>query len=331
MSPRRMLTQRLSRWIGEAGVSRTFVAIAREVGLHEKTVRAVFDDYKQIMQTKVRMNAGPFMALLSAKILGSRRYLILNTGSKMITDLVEAPTAAAISQALKGLGRPHEIQYLSVEFDPIAHDAAALALPSTVVFIDPLEVGRLLNQGLSAARRALHLKLDETQQRRLRGDLKMILASVSDVDQNTSKRLQNLLSAYPVLGEAHRFKQSVLALYGTSSPVCADEAKCRIDAAIAVLSPDCLCFFAEFTRHWDQWQKQILNAFSASGTPPSVLGLTNGREMAGMLTAFGREHCFSALRTKLFCPSGIPAFSLSSPGMGVSRLRAQIEVGQRPS
>ncbi|CAN7641291.1 transposase [Acidovorax sp. LjRoot129] len=324
MSPQRMLTQRLVRWIGEAAVARPFVSIAAEVGLHEKTVRSVFDEHMQNIRAKVRMNAGSSMAILAAKVMGSRRYLILNAGSKMLVDLVEDPTAEALTDALQSLGKAKEIAHLSIDFDPVAHQAATHCFPAARVFIDPLAVQSLLREGLTAIRISVRAHLEPRQLRGMRGDLKALFTPYDQLNASSLVQLKGLLSRYPALAEAHGFTRTVMGLYGSTSPVCAEEAKARIDLALSQLSPEGRSSFHAFDLQWSHWQLQILNAFSTGAPPPFILGVTDGVEMARLLQQLGREYSISALRARLMCPSGVPAFSISSPGMGISRLRDQV-------
>ena len=63
----RAMTKRLMRWIGEQGLNRTFVSIAKEIRVAEKTVRESFADQQRGINQKVRLKAGQCMAIVKVK------------------------------------------------------------------------------------------------------------------------------------------------------------------------------------------------------------------------------------------------------------------------
>ena len=63
----RAMTKRLMRWIGEQGLNRTFVSIAKEIRVDEKTVRESFADQQRGINQKVRLKAGQCMAIVKVK------------------------------------------------------------------------------------------------------------------------------------------------------------------------------------------------------------------------------------------------------------------------
>lgn len=319
-----MLTQRLVRWIGESGVKRSFVSIASEVGLNEKTVRAVFGEYTRGLSNRVQINAGPSMALLGQIIMGSKRYVIVNTGSRMITELVEEPTLSGLTKTLGALGKPETVERLGIGFDALALDAIRNTLPHAHTFIDPLFVQEMLHEGVRAARDLVRAALRPPELRCMRGDLRILLANELDLNADCRSRLHDWLARYPLLGEAHMLKERVMSLYGAAGAATRQEGGEGISTAIGALSPPCKALFHPFVENWTSWREQILNAFE-NDKRAYLLGITTGAEMAGLLERYGREYCFAALRAKLRSPSGIPAFTLSSPGTSIARLRAMIE------
>lgn len=321
MASHRMMTQRLVRWVGEKAVSSTFVSIAAEIGVNEKTVRAVFSDFMCDMRKMVRMNAGPSMAILPAVILNSPRYVVLNTSAGMITDLVEDPNKVDLTASLQALGRAESVERVAIGFDELALDVVQANLPGALAFVDPLHILGLLNQGVRAARDHVRESLSTYERRSLQGDLEILMVPSTSLGDEQRQRLLQWLDRFPDLAEAHRFQDAIMELYGPLGACDTDEGQARIEAALMRLSPVGLDRFNTFAVQWSRWRQQMLNAFKPTPHTRFVWGLTDPAELAHLVESFGREYSFAAVRAKLLYPTGIPAFSLSSPGMGIDRLR----------
>ena len=321
MAAHRMMTQRLVRWVGEKAVSSTFVSIAAEIGVNEKTVRAVFGDFMNDMRRMVRMNAGPSMAIVPAVILNSSRYVVLNTSAGMITDLVEDPNKVDLTASLQALGRAESVERVAIGFDELALDVSQANFPGALAYVDPLHVLELLNQGVRAARDHVRESLSTYERRSMQGDLEILMVPSTALGDEQRQRLQQWLNRFPELAEAHRFQDAIMELYGPLGACDTKEGQSRIEAALLRLSPVGAARFTAFSAQWERWSPQMLNAFKPTPHTRFVWGLTDPAELARLVESFGREYSFAAVRAKLLYPTGIPAFSLSSTGMGIDRLR----------
>jgi transposase len=67
---KRQMTSRLLTWIGKRSIKRTFVSTAKEIGITENTVKAVFNDYINELERTVRFE--------TAQLMGIDEILLIN-------------------------------------------------------------------------------------------------------------------------------------------------------------------------------------------------------------------------------------------------------------
>src|SRR5258707_10110749 len=58
IDPVRLMTQRLRAYVEQESLKRSFLSIADDVGIHEKTVRRIFRDYLRHQAQEVKSNEG---------------------------------------------------------------------------------------------------------------------------------------------------------------------------------------------------------------------------------------------------------------------------------
>lgn len=153
------MTKRLLRWIGEQGLNRTFVSIANEIGVHEKTVRAAFADHQRHINQKVRLKPGQCMAIVKVKAFHGERYAVLDPVLGILTDWIESTGKKAMVSRLKSLALSEGVKRVGVGFEPDVLACVAEAFPSANTFIDPSAVQASLEKGIHRALAALRAQM----------------------------------------------------------------------------------------------------------------------------------------------------------------------------
>ena len=136
VAEKRQMTKRLLYWIGDEGVQRTFVSIAKEIGVTETTVRNAFNDFVALLEEAVHIATPTHLALLEVVALASPRVLALNTQSGTVVDMLATPDKIKLHGYLGGLRTADRVQFVSLGFSHVAMEAASANLPHAVAFID---------------------------------------------------------------------------------------------------------------------------------------------------------------------------------------------------
>lgn len=322
------MTKRLLRWIGEQGLNRTFVSIANEIGVHEKTVRAAFADHQRQINQKVRLKAGQCMAIVKVKAFHGERYAVLDPALGILTDWIESTGKKDLISSLKSLALCEEVKRVGVGFDPDVLASVTEVFPSATTFIDPSALQASLEKGIHRALAALRAQMSPYERRKLAQAVK-VLGEAKTRHAGPPGAAAEVLAQHPALEEAYGLQWTVMSMFSTP-PACActKGAAEVIDQAIRELSLEAAQWHSDFLEHWKIWQPNILKALEREEGMSFLWGQTNARELGKLIEAQGRGQAMGAVRAKLLFPPSAPAFSISSPGISLKRMRAQLEAQQ---
>ena len=319
------MTKRLLRWIGEQGLNRTFVAIANEIGVHEKTVRAAFADHQRQINQKVRLKPGQCMAIVKVKAFHGERYAVLDPALGILTDWIESTGKKDLMSRLKSLAMSDAVKRVGLGFD---HDVLACvteAFPSATTFIDPLAVQASLEKGIHRALAALRAQMSPYERRKLAQAVKVLGADKTRLAGPPGAAAE-VLAQHRALEETYGLQWSVMGMFSSSTAdACIKGAAAVIDQAICKLSLEAAQWHSDFLEHWKIWRPNILKALEREEGKSFLWGQTSPRELGKLIEAQGRGQAMAAVRAKLLFPPSAPAFSISSRGISLQRMRAQME------
>ena len=113
-----------------------------------------------------------------------------------------------------------------------------------------------------------------------------------------------------------------MGLYGSSQrfnePHLAVKA---FESAWSSLGPDTARHFSAFPRLWAQWGQYIANAFSPIEGLRFAMDVATVGELQQIVERSGRGNSIQAVRAKLLFPPSVPVFSMSVPGVSLTRLK----------
>ena len=318
------MTKRLMRWIGEQGLNRTFVSIAKEIRVDEKTVRESFADQQRGINQKVRLKAGQCMAIVKVKAFHGERYAVLNPALGILTDWIESTGKKDLTRRLKALSESDSVKQVGVGFDLEVISCVKEAFPNATPFIDPLAVHASLETGIRRALAALREQMTPYERRKLARAVKVLGAAKERLGGPPGAAAE-MLAQQPALEEAYGFQWTVMSMFNSPSGACRCSLRAAeaIDKAIDDLSVEAAHWHGDFLEQWKSWRQMILNALERGEGMGFVWGQTDERELGKLIEAQGRGQAMGAVRAKLLFPPSAPAFSISTPGISLQRMRAQ--------
>jgi predicted transcriptional regulator len=72
---KRLMSKRITSWIGKQAIQRTFASIADEVGCTESTVRSVFSNYVNALEITIRFETPKWMGIDEIHLIMPRRVI----------------------------------------------------------------------------------------------------------------------------------------------------------------------------------------------------------------------------------------------------------------
>ena len=222
---KRLMTKRLTQWIGKQAIKRTFASIAEDVGCTEFTVRAVFNDYVNDLEKTIRFETPKWMGIDEIHLI-KPRGVIANIQNNTIVELLPNRNKDTVVRFLHHLEGKERIQYVAMDMWTPYRDAVRAVIPQAEIVVDKFHVVKMANEALEKVRKSLRESLTPKQRRGLVHDRFVLLKHDRDLNDKERLNLDGWTKNYPELGEAYRLKEQFFDIYDAESP---DEAQAKFD------------------------------------------------------------------------------------------------------
>lgn len=308
VNAKREMTDRLVRWIGQQSLKRTFASIADDTGLDEKTIRNIFRDYIDALESEFRFETPQWMAIDEIHIINKPRCVVSSIQNNTIVDLLHNRNKDTVAKYLCKMPNRDKVQYVAIDMRTPYRDAVSAELPEATIIIDKFHVVRMANEAVEKVRKSLREQLTPQQRRGLMHDRFVLLKRERDLNDKEALLLDGWTKNYPELGAAYRLKEDFYAVYeGSDSP---EAALAAYEAWKKAVVPEVRDAFDDLMRAFTNWQPFILNYFEHPVTNAHTEGLNRLSRVVNLL---GRGYSFEALRAKILFTKGAHKHKLSCP------------------
>lgn len=317
---KRDMTERLTSWIGQQSLKRTFASIAEETGLDEKTIRNIFRDYVAVLEAEFRFETPKWMGIDEIHLI-KPRGVITNIENNTVLDLLVNRNQDTIAKYLTGLKGKDKIQYVAMDMWRPYKTAVNAVLPQAIVVIDKFHIVKMANEAMEKVRKCMRAELTIKQKRGLMHDRFVLLKRERDLTDKEQLNLDGWVKNYPLLGEAYRLKEAFYGIY---------DAKSQPDALLAYeawqrsIPPELHDHFHHLTRAFQNWMPAILNYFKHPVTNAYTESLNS---LIRVMDRMGRGYSFEALRAKILFTEGAHKRTLSRPKFERRRGPEPVEMG----
>lgn len=306
VNAKREMTDRLVRWIGQQSLKRTFASVADDTGLDEKTIRNIFRDYINELESTFRFETPKWMGIDEIHLI-KPRGVISNIENNTIIELLPNRNKDTVIRYLYNLAGKDSIQYVAMDMWQPYRDACLAVIPQARIVIDKFHVVRMANDAMERVRKGLRESLTPKQRRGLMHDRFLLLKRERDLVDREQLLLSGWVRNYDVLGAAYRLKEDFFKIYDAQSP---DEAQALYLAWKQCITPEIAPAFADLVRAWENWTPHILNYFDHPVTNAYTESLNN---LIRVMNRLGRGYSFEALRGKILFTEGAHKHTLQRP------------------
>jgi len=213
---KRGCTTRLIEYIERQSLSRTFVSLAEEIGLDEKTIRNIFRDYINRLEKNFRVRTPQWLGIDEIHII-KPRCVVANIEENTIIDILRDRNKSTIVNYLQRLPGRHKIRYVAMDMWTPYRDAVRLVLPQATIVIDKFHVVRMANQALDTIRKSLREGLTTKQRRTLMHDRFILLKRRSDLDARETLILESWTGTFKDLEVAYDLKETFYEVWDAES------------------------------------------------------------------------------------------------------------------
>lgn len=306
VNAKREMTDRLTKWIGQQSLKRTFASIADDTGLDEKTIRNIFRDYINELEAEFRFETPKWMGIDEIHLIRPR-CVISNIRNNTIVNMLPNRDKKTVTNYLYNLEGKKEVQYVAMDMWTPYRDAVQAVIPDARIVIDKFHVVRMANDALEKVRKSLREQLTPKQRRGLMHDRFVLLKRERDLNDQERLLMDGWTKNYPELGLAYRLKEDFYGVYDAGDPV---EAMRRYEAWNKSVTHEVRDAFHDLIRAWTNWQPWIIEYFEHPVTNAYTESLNS---LIRVMNRLGRGYSFEALRAKILFTEGAHKHKLSRP------------------
>lgn len=297
LSEKRLMTERLARWVGQQSLKRPFTSIADEVGVDEGTIRNIFRDYVNELEAQFEVETPKWLGIDEIHIL-KPRCVVANIESRTIVNILPDRNKKTVAGYLSALPQRERVKYVAMDMWAPYRDATYAVLPQATVIVDKFHVLRMANAAIEQVRKDLRASLPTRQRRGLMHDRFILLKRSHDLSPQEQFLLDNWRSLHPALGEAYRLKEGFFAIYDASSRAAAEMQYRAWEASVPVnLRP----VFSPIITAIGNWRREVFAYFEHPITNAYTESLNN---LIRVMNRLGRGYSFEALRAKILFTEG---------------------------
>lgn len=293
MDSKRLATMRMVHYIGQNCLSKTFAELSREVGVDDKTIRHIFDDFVAWLNQSIVFTTPEVLGIHEIKIIGQPRVLLTNAQSLTLIDILPSCSPTELSAYLKSMRDREKVCALAIDMNDVYRRLVTDAFPGRPVVIDRYCMAKLADESMEKIRQTVRRSADRRARVKLKDDRLVLHATreaLSDEDRN---KLESWVAMYPALGAAYVAKEALHDLYSYSRK---EEAQKAAQAWLETLDEEVAWAFEDAVGAMRKWWNDIFNYFNfplPAGYLVKILQLAKG------ISHMGRGYSFDVVRAQL--------------------------------
>ena len=308
LDDKRHATKRLVEYVQQESLRRTFLHIAEETGLHEKTIRNIFRDFAADLSRTRPVIAPEILGIDEVYI--KRRYLCVFTDlqHKRIINMYEGQpekkrnsplSKTSVGGYLYELQDRRNVQVVCTDMSAAYRQAVRHLLPYAVLVIDRFHVQKLVDEAADKIRKKFSQSRSSSTQGktvpgRKKDDATIFKTPVYELTVNDKLRMEVWEHKYPLLLETYYFKEKFHRMWMLTDRKRAEEKYREWRRSVP---PHLAPIFKTVIETIDKWHKPIFAYFDHPEVTNSYTDMANG--LIKLANRIGRGYSFEMLRAKM--------------------------------
>lgn len=298
MDSKRLATTRLVQYIERHCLRKTFAELSREVGVDDKTVRHVFDDYAIRLKNTVVFETPEVLGIDELKIIGQYRAMITNVEKLALFDMLPTRNKADLIAYFKTMPDKGKVRVLTMDLWSVYRQVAQQQFPGRMVVADRFHVVRMANDGMERVRKAIRKGLETKDRLKLKDDRFVLLTRERSLSEADREKLRKWTALFPALGAAYRVKEAFHDLYCYRSK---EDAQKAAQEWLRSVDEDVAWAFRETMGALQSWWTEIFNYYDYPISNAYTESINN---IAKGMNRMGRGYSFDVIRARLLFDEG---------------------------
>ena len=298
LSEKRHATQRFVDYVGPETLKRTFVSVATEVGVDEKTIRNIFKDYIAELEASTHFETPEWLGIDEVHLIHGAQCVIGNLKTHTIIEMLKKRTEDSVLKYLRKLPNRERIQLVCMDMWNPYRQVMKEVVPHAVVVVDKFHVLSMASDALETVRKSLKAELPAVQRKTLKHDRFILLRREADLRPDQKLILETWLANYPQLKAAYTLKESFYAIWDNHNRADAIKAYAEWQKQV---TEDVQPAFKPLLTAMNNWNTEIFAYFDYRVTNAYTEAL-NG--LIKIANRNGRGYSFDVIRAKMLYTNG---------------------------
>jgi transposase len=301
----RKLTQRLIEQTEKEAfhVQSTFTAVAKRLGVSDRTVRNVFTERGILLEGTVRFETPCRVGVDGVYIGRKQRCIVTDLTNGRIIEILPECSFESLVKFFTLLPDRGNVELVAMDMCPYLAAAVRRMLPQAEIVVDTFHVQRMANKELNQILRRSRVRVPLTRERRLVSSMrpKEVVRTRFLLDrrrgQLSKEEVGELLKwrlEMPVLNTAYKLKEGFLNVWLAEDRQQADK---RYDAWVRRVEKTLPSAFRKLRATIKKWRAEIFNYFDHDRESNACTEARNNSVKT--LQRIGRGYRFPVVRTKL--------------------------------
>ena len=293
MDGKRLATIRLVQHIERHCLRKTFAELSREVGVDDKTIRHIFDDYVARLKETVVFETPEVLGIDELKIIGQYRAMITNVEKLALFDMLPTRNKADLIAYFKTMPCKDKVKILTMDLWNVYRQVAQDQFPGRMVVADRFHVVRMANDSIEKVRKGIRKGLETKDRIKLKDDRFVLLSREHNLSDKERAKLEKWTEMFPALGAAYKAKEAFHDIYRHQSK---DDAMKAAQEWLQSVDKDVAWAFRETMGALQSWWTEIFNHYDYPTSNAYIESINN---IAKGMNRMGRGYSFDVIRARL--------------------------------
>lgn len=295
---KRLATSRVIKHIERHCLQKSFAALSREVGVDDKTIRHIFDDYVSRLEKAVAFETPEVLGVGTLNLISKQRVMVTNVEKLTLFDLLPHSNKTDLMAYLNTLPDKDKVRILVVDLCNAYRQLAYAQFSGRLVVANRMCIMHMANDSMERVRKAVRKTLEPKDRLKLRGDRSVLLSGQASLSDPDRLMLQNWADMYPVLGAAHLTKENFHNIYSHTNK---DDAQQAAKDWLQSIDKDVGWAFEELIETLKSWWNEIFNHYDypmSNAYTESINSINKG------ISCLERGYSFDVVRARLLFDDG---------------------------
>lgn len=206
-------THRLVAYIEQESLKKSFLAVAKEVGLSEGTIRLIFNEFLARLEANFKPKTPQTLCLDVITLIGKQRYIASNLRLGGIVGFMEDTSPKSVEKYLKNLQDKDKIIRVVMDINPSSIEVVKRLLPGVPVVINPGYIINTILRILENMRVGLRKGLNAKDLRLLAFDRQIIRKPANELTGKERESIRCWEKRFPKLAQAYWCKEDLRVLF----------------------------------------------------------------------------------------------------------------------